>query len=58
MNDYSFEPAGAVDPNAEAALELVAPTAIPESYYNEDSEESPSDTAIMVGCGVVGCIVG
>ena len=58
MNEYSFEPVGAVAPNIPAPVaEVVPPTAIPESYYNEDSE-SPTDTAIMVGCGVVGCIIG
>ena len=45
---YSFEPVGAVDPTAPVA------EAVPES--NGDSER-PSDTAIIVGCGLVGWVV-
>ena len=52
--DYSFAPVGAVDPNAPVV------EAIPtnqESYYNEE-KETPSDTAIMVGCGTLGWLIG
>ena len=50
-DNYSFEPVGAVDP-ATPVVEAV-PSAVPEEYYN-DEEERPSDTAIMVGCGLIG----
>ena len=47
-DNYSFELVGAEAPHSE-------PPTNPESdYYNE--EEEPSDTAIMVGCGLLGCI--
>mmetsp|Transcript_28186 Transcript_28186/g.45820 ORF Transcript_28186/g.45820 Transcript_28186/m.45820 type:complete len:135 (-) Transcript_28186:151-555(-) len=51
--DNSFKPVGAVYPGAPVAEEI--PSATPESYYNE--EESPSDAAIMAGCGLLGCLV-
>jgi len=46
--DYSFEPVGSVDPSAPIVVE-----AIP----NDDVEETPSDTAILVGCGLLGWVV-
>ena len=52
--DYSFEPVGAVDPSA-PIVEAV-PSNGPESYNNEEAEH-PSDTAIMVGCGLLGWVV-
>jgi len=51
--DNSFEPVGAVYPGAPVAEGI--PSATPESYYNE--EESPSDAAIMAGCGLLGCLI-
>ena len=51
--DFSFEPVGTVDPGVPVAE--AAPFTTPEAYYDE--AERPSDTAIMVGCGLVGCIV-
>ena len=52
--DYSFEPVGAVDPSA-PIVEAV-PSNGPESCNNEEAEH-PSDTAIMVGCGLLGWVV-
>ena len=45
MTDY--EPVGAVEPNAPPLVDAVP----------EVPEERPSDTAIMVGCGIVGWTV-
>merc|ERR1712013_148354 len=46
-DNYSFELVGTEAPNSE-------PPTTPDSYYDE--AEHPSDTAIMVGCGLLGCI--
>ena len=54
--DYSFEPVGTAEPTATAPVAEAIPSDVPESYYHED-DESPSDTAIMVGCGMVGWFV-
>mmetsp|Transcript_38241 Transcript_38241/g.67120 ORF Transcript_38241/g.67120 Transcript_38241/m.67120 type:complete len:119 (+) Transcript_38241:110-466(+) len=51
---YSFEPVGTVDPSA-PVVEAVPSTTSPETY--NDEAERPSDTAIMVGCGLMGCII-
>mmetsp|Transcript_27324 Transcript_27324/g.50370 ORF Transcript_27324/g.50370 Transcript_27324/m.50370 type:complete len:141 (-) Transcript_27324:191-613(-) len=51
---YSFEPVGTVDPSA-PVVEAVPSTTSPETYYDE--AERPSDTAIMVGCGLVGWVI-
>mmetsp|Transcript_10576 Transcript_10576/g.18575 ORF Transcript_10576/g.18575 Transcript_10576/m.18575 type:complete len:134 (-) Transcript_10576:128-529(-) len=53
-DNYSFEPVGAVDPST-PVVEAIPSTSTPNSYYNED--ERPSDTAIMVGCGLLGWVV-
>ena len=51
--DYSFEPVGTVEPNAPPLVEAV------EAVPSEEAEaETPSDTAIMIGCGLVGWVVG
>ena len=50
---YSFEPVGAVDPSVIVAEAV--PPAVPESYY--DDTDRPSDTAVMVGCGLLGCLI-
>ena len=50
---YSFEPVGAVDPSVIVAEAV--PPAVPESYY--DDTDHPSDTAVMVGCGLLGCLI-
>eukprot|EP01083_Nonionella_stella_P113414 334344_1 len=52
--DYSFEHVGAVDPTA-PIVEAV-PSNGPESYCNEEAEH-PSETAIIVGCGLLGWVV-
>mmetsp|Transcript_6750 Transcript_6750/g.14748 ORF Transcript_6750/g.14748 Transcript_6750/m.14748 type:complete len:127 (+) Transcript_6750:1226-1606(+) len=54
-DNYSFEPFGTVDPTA--PIVKAVPSATPETHYNED-EGPPSDTAIMVGCGLIGCVIG
>ena len=51
---YSFEPVGAVDPNL--IVSEAVPSAVPESYYDET--DRPSDTAVMAGCGLLGCLIG
>eukprot|EP01083_Nonionella_stella_P005403 15604_1 len=48
--DYSFEPVGSVDPSAPIMVGAVDEVEI-------DIEELPSDTAIMVGCGLLGWVV-
>ncbi len=53
-DNYSFEPVGAVDPST-PIVEAV-PSTVPEEYFN-DEEERPSDTAILVGCGLVGWVL-
>eukprot|EP00580_Thalassiosira_gravida_P000745 CAMPEP_0201601198 /NCGR_PEP_ID=MMETSP0492-20130828/2203_1 /ASSEMBLY_ACC=CAM_ASM_000837 /TAXON_ID=420259 /ORGANISM="Thalassiosira gravida, Strain GMp14c1" /LENGTH=126 /DNA_ID=CAMNT_0048064329 /DNA_START=93 /DNA_END=473 /DNA_ORIENTATION=+ len=53
-DNYSFEPVGAVPPSAPVGEAI--PSATPETYYNED-EGPPSDIAIMVGCGLLGCVI-
>ena len=58
--DYSFAPVGAVDPDAvdpNAPIVEAIPSTQQESYYNEE-KETPSDTAIMVGCGMLGWLIG
>ena len=50
VNDYGFEPVGTVDPSA-PLVEAVLSTDI------QEEPERPSDTAIMVGCGIVGWVV-
>lgn len=52
-DNYSFEPVGTVAPGVPVAEAMPSP--IPETYYNE--EEKPSDTAILVGCGLLGWVV-
>mmetsp|Transcript_15677 Transcript_15677/g.33950 ORF Transcript_15677/g.33950 Transcript_15677/m.33950 type:complete len:137 (-) Transcript_15677:218-628(-) len=54
--DYSFEPVGATEPSYTPVVEAVPSSATPDSYYNEEAER-PSDTAIMLGCGLVGWVV-
>ena len=54
--DYSFEPVGTVDP-ASAPPVVEAVPATPGNLHTEE-EEDPSDTAIMVGCGLMGWFVG
>jgi len=49
--DYSFEPVGSVDPSAPIVVE-----AIPNDYV-EETDERPSDTSILVGCGLLGWVV-
>eukprot|EP01083_Nonionella_stella_P017699 49576_1 len=53
--DYSFEPAGTAEPSA-PVVEAVQASQPPDSYYQDEEAEAPSDAAIMVGCGVLGCI--
>ncbi|KAL7464487.1 hypothetical protein ACHAXS_004821 [Conticribra weissflogii] len=55
--NFSFEPIDAQDmyPNAPTA-QAVPPLFAPGGGVTE--EEDPSDTAIMVGCGLVGCLLG
>ncbi|KAL7536525.1 hypothetical protein ACHAXR_007215 [Thalassiosira sp. AJA248-18] len=53
--DFSFEPVGAVDPSA-PVVEAIPSTPSQEGYYDEEAE-NPSDTAIMVGCGLLGWVV-
>ena len=52
-DNYSFEPVGTVDPSAPIV------EAVPSTLGSNNAEESerPSDTAIMVGCGVLGWMV-
>lgn len=55
--NFSFQPIDAQDmhpntPTAEAVPSLIAPGGV------EPEEEDPSDTAIMFGCGLVGCLIG
>ena len=54
--DYSFEPVGAVEPNA-PVVEAIPSDPPQESYYDEE-QENPSETAIMVGCGTLGWMIG
>ena len=53
--DFSFEPVGTVDPGVPVAE--AAPFTTPEDEAHYDESERPSDTAIMVGCGLLDCIV-
>ena len=53
----SFELVGTRDPSAPAAAEAVLADAI-ESGTGKDDTQRPSDTAILVGTGLVGCMVG
>ncbi|KAL7536526.1 hypothetical protein ACHAXR_007216 [Thalassiosira sp. AJA248-18] len=53
--DYSFEPVGAVDPSA-PVVEAIPSTPSQEGHYEEEAE-NPSDTAIMVGCGLLGWVI-
>jgi hypothetical protein len=46
---YSFEPVQTAIPSAPVPEATVVP---------EDEEERPSDTAIMVGCGTIGMVIG
>jgi hypothetical protein len=55
-NNFSFELVGTRDPSAPVAAEAVLADA-PESGTGEDTER-PSDTAILVGTGLVGWMVG
>ena len=48
--DYSFEPVGSVDPSP-----IVPNDDTVETFT--DTDERPSDTAIMVGCGLLGWVV-
>ena len=50
--DYSFEPVGSVDPTAPIVVE-----AVPNDDIVETKDENPSDTAILVGCGLLGWVV-
>ncbi|KAL9180420.1 hypothetical protein ACHAXT_008390 [Thalassiosira profunda] len=54
--DYSFEPVGTVDPASAPPVVEAVPTT-PGTLHTEE-EEDPSDTAIMVGCGLMGWLVG
>ena len=51
--DFFFKPVATVDPGVPVVE--AAPFNILEAHY--DKAERHSDTAIMVGCGLVGCIV-
>ena len=53
-SDYSFEPIGTVESSTPVAEAV--PTAPTESQYAE--EENPSDFAIMIGCGILGWMIG
>eukprot|EP01083_Nonionella_stella_P059883 156682_1 len=50
-NDYSFEPASA------PLVEAVPTDPSHETHCDDDESDSPSDTAIMVGCGLLGWVV-
>lgn len=50
-DSYSFEPVGAIDPDTHVVTEAVP---LRESI----AEETPSATAIMVGTGLVGWMIG
>lgn len=49
--DYSFEPVASAPPAAEAV------PATPAQETEADEAESPSDAAIMIGCGILGWMV-
>ena len=53
--DFSFESVRTVDPGVLVAEAAPFTTPEAEAYYDE--AERPSDTAIMVGCGLLGCIL-
>ena len=50
-DSYSFEPVGALDPNTHVVTEAVP-------LREGSAEETPSDTAIIVGTGLVGWMIG
>ena len=50
-DSYSFEPVGSVDP---IVVEAVPNDDTVETYT---TDEHPSDTAILVGCGLLGWVV-
>ena len=50
QEDYS--PVGSVDPSAPIVVE-----AIPNDDVETYTDERPSDTAILVGCGLLGWVV-
>lgn len=53
QEDYSFEPVGSVDPSAPIVVEAIPNDDVEETYI----DERPSDTAILVGCGLLGWVV-
>eukprot|EP01083_Nonionella_stella_P153374 492740_1 len=53
--DYSFQPVGTAEPSA-PTVEAVPANQSSETYQ-DDEVESPSDTAILVGCGLLGWVV-
>jgi hypothetical protein len=49
---YSFEPVSTAIPSAPVA------EAVPDVVPETEEDERPTDTAIMVGCGTLGMLVG
>mmetsp|Transcript_8242 Transcript_8242/g.17573 ORF Transcript_8242/g.17573 Transcript_8242/m.17573 type:complete len:131 (+) Transcript_8242:323-715(+) len=55
--NFSFEPIDAQDMHPNTPTEQAVPSLFASGGF-EPEEEDPSDTAIMVGCGLVGCLLG
>eukprot|EP01083_Nonionella_stella_P093338 261562_1 len=53
--DYSFKSVGTVEPIV-PIVEAIPEDQSTETYQDEEAE-NPSDTAIMVGCGILGWVV-
>ena len=53
--DYSFAPTGTVAPGMPVAEAV--PSNPPDAYNDDEADNTPSDTAIMVGCGILGWLV-
>eukprot|EP00984_Skeletonema_dohrnii_P007737 scaffold2847_cov72-Skeletonema_dohrnii-CCMP3373.AAC.1 len=51
--DFTFEPVPSNPPIVEAV-----PTPAPDFTASANEDENPSDTAILVGCGLAGWVVG
>ncbi len=54
--NFSFEPVDVQDTDPNTPTAQAVPEYVPDG--SESEEEDPSDKAIMVGCGLVGCLLG